>query len=490
MLMARKNRKNRSGKVQDAAARQLRSLTERPPRPADSYAEHMRYAEAQGDPEDAVDRLLDADGWNAADLEAAADAAAASLAGASAEADAREDAPTFGDFYCTCSAGHGDPDEHADTCDLWESDDFAYGIARWDPDVWQLTEAPLDYLGPLEVITGNRNYTADELSAIDRGDDAAQGAAAAAVTPLDGYDGTPGYWDSEAKKWNPGTGEYAPGGPAAGVYYTGGKGGALTDSRRGTATSAFSSDWAWKPLCRHASTPFVLPSGVTMYATSEYDAWHKANAARPVPDVSVYMTNGYEPKRMSYYLPWTDYGLPETPDEDVLDAAAILLAAAYQGKRAETGCMGGHGRTGSLLAIVVLLDDYESGRPVRSGPEAVAYVREHHCDQAVEGKRQADYIAWFRGYMLHALPAQAALPGMPAPERAPAPGPRPTFAAAATTTTAGNGYTVTTHTAAKSSGVLNSAPKLPTGKGTPEAGPLAGTLTKPKAAVAAGQEAR
>jgi len=56
----------------------------------------------------------------------------------------------------------------------------------------------------------------------------------------------------------------------------------------------------------------------------------------------------------------------------------------------EIACAGGHGRTGTALACLAILD----GIP---GAEAVAFVREHYDPHAVETPAQRRYVARWRG---------------------------------------------------------------------------------------------
>jgi protein-tyrosine phosphatase len=55
-------------------------------------------------------------------------------------------------------------------------------------------------------------------------------------------------------------------------------------------------------------------------------------------------------------------------------------------ERVEIACAGGHGRTGTALACLAILD----GVP---GTEAVAFVREHYYSHAVETPGQRRYVS-------------------------------------------------------------------------------------------------
>ncbi|MBE0636646.1 phosphatase, partial [Candidatus Bipolaricaulota bacterium] len=62
--------------------------------------------------------------------------------------------------------------------------------------------------------------------------------------------------------------------------------------------------------------------------------------------------------------------------------------------RLEIGCIGGLGRTGTVLACLAIL----AGVPTT---EAVAWVRDHYDARAVETTDQEGWIVWF-GEMLQA----------------------------------------------------------------------------------------
>jgi len=51
----------------------------------------------------------------------------------------------------------------------------------------------------------------------------------------------------------------------------------------------------------------------------------------------------------------------------------------------EIGCLGGHGRTGTALACLAVLAGH-------SPADAVAWVRTHYCDHAVETDDQAAFV--------------------------------------------------------------------------------------------------
>jgi protein-tyrosine phosphatase len=108
----------------------------------------------------------------------------------------------------------------------------------------------------------------------------------------------------------------------------------------------------------------------------------------PSPDFGLYLL-GHEPPAVAWetcWLRWPDFGLPADPA-----AAEAALRGAWEragAERVEIACHGGHGRTGTALACLAVLD----GVP---GREAVRYVRAHYAARAVETPGQRRFVARF-----------------------------------------------------------------------------------------------
>lgn len=108
----------------------------------------------------------------------------------------------------------------------------------------------------------------------------------------------------------------------------------------------------------------------------------------PVPTFGVYLL-GKQPPDMpweSRWLRWPDFGLPS--DRSL---AKEIFAEAWDRasrERVEIACGGGHGRTGTALACLVILDGLPAG-------QAVAFVRRHYDPHAVETLWQRRYVARF-----------------------------------------------------------------------------------------------
>lgn len=90
----------------------------------------------------------------------------------------------------------------------------------------------------------------------------------------------------------------------------------------------------------------------------------------------------------SRWLRWPDFGLPA--DATAFGAALTEAWARSESGRVEFACAGGLGRTGTALACLAILD----GVPRR---EAVAFVRAHYQQRAVETPWQRRFVSNWRG---------------------------------------------------------------------------------------------
>jgi protein-tyrosine phosphatase len=108
----------------------------------------------------------------------------------------------------------------------------------------------------------------------------------------------------------------------------------------------------------------------------------------PMPTFALYLL-GEEPPAVEWearWLRWPDFGLPA--DTDAARAAFEEALTRAESERVEVACAGGHGRTGTALACLAILD----GVP---GKEAVRYIRTHYSRRAVETPWQRRFVAKF-----------------------------------------------------------------------------------------------
>jgi hypothetical protein len=114
---------------------------------------------------------------------------------------------------------------------------------------------------------------------------------------------------------------------------------------------------------------------------------------RPLPDgllpeFAVYLL-GRQPDPVQWparWVVWPDFRLPR----DKVDAAEAFAEAwrRSEHERVEVACHGGHGRTGTALACIAVLD----GVPASA---AVAFVRQHYDSHAVETPWQSRFVRHF-----------------------------------------------------------------------------------------------
>jgi protein-tyrosine phosphatase len=117
--------------------------------------------------------------------------------------------------------------------------------------------------------------------------------------------------------------------------------------------------------------------------------------SRPLPDgalpeFGLYLL-GREPEPVGWdscWVRWPDFRLPRD-DRDATDALRLAWLRAEH-ERVEVACAGGHGRTGTALACIAVLDGVPAG-------EAVAFVRANYDRHAVETPAQRRYVQALSG---------------------------------------------------------------------------------------------
>ena len=120
-----------------------------------------------------------------------------------------------------------------------------------------------------------------------------------------------------------------------------------------------------------------------MFASAS--AFHWIDPQAPAADVGLWLDESWSPH--GEVIEWPDGGVPR---DEAAAAEAIRRAfrEARAGKRVEVGCIAAHGRTGTALACMAVL----AGVPAA---DAVAWVREHYCEKAVEPPFQEPWVLWF-----------------------------------------------------------------------------------------------
>ncbi len=165
--------------------------------------------------------------------------------------------------------------------------------------------------------------------------------------------------------------------------------------------------------CQHWQDPITVGPHEVWVSGSSYRGTRKGESAdlsvyldlgwvKDIPgDVSTLGTNlGGSPERDILVIKWPDFGVISLEKFQWL--VEIISDALLDNKTVEIGCIGGHGRTGTLLAGVI--SDVEGV----SARTAIQAVRDRHCSHAVETKAQQTLIFDALGETPNLLPAPPA----------------------------------------------------------------------------------
>jgi hypothetical protein len=126
-----------------------------------------------------------------------------------------------------------------------------------------------------------------------------------------------------------------------------------------------------------------FPDGTRVRASSISDR----SVNDPERAFGLYLDPRWDPRWPATVVDWEDFGLPENPElaaQQIVDA----FGRAQRGQLVEVGCLGGSGRTGTVLACMAVL----AGVPAA---EAVAWVRANYRPGAVETINQENWVRWF-----------------------------------------------------------------------------------------------
>lgn len=127
----------------------------------------------------------------------------------------------------------------------------------------------------------------------------------------------------------------------------------------------------------------ILPDGTGVLATSIADR-RRDNPGR---DFGLYLDPAWKPDWPATIIEWPDFGLPASPADAALEIASAFDRARL-GERLEVGCLGGLGRTGTVLACFAVL----CGLGAES---AIDWVRTRYDRRAIETAEQEQWVSWF-----------------------------------------------------------------------------------------------
>jgi hypothetical protein len=146
--------------------------------------------------------------------------------------------------------------------------------------------------------------------------------------------------------------------------------------------------------CAHSHPALVIPladgTSVTIYGGAAGSPVHKdcdiyveldaysAGVLRPFP------WEEQDGGKLVIKYPVTDMQAPKDP-AGFKKMVKWIVEQLLVGKKVHIGCIGGHGRTGTLLAAIV--------KELTGNVDAISFVRQHYCKKAVESDSQSQFLA-------------------------------------------------------------------------------------------------
>ena len=160
--------------------------------------------------------------------------------------------------------------------------------------------------------------------------------------------------------------------------------------------------------CLHIYQPipvgnhFVYASGTKYVTAKDYialdlsvyldvDSWSRIRGIAPIPSEIALskIPIGYDNDGQFIYVRWPDF---DAIGQDRLNRLVnLIIRAMKRGLTVEVGCIGAHGRTGSLIAATI-------ARVEGLGAlDAIRETRSRYCVKAVETKAQENMLYTFCG---------------------------------------------------------------------------------------------
>ena len=107
----------------------------------------------------------------------------------------------------------------------------------------------------------------------------------------------------------------------------------------------------------------------------------------PYRDFGLYLDARWAPTWPAAVLDWPDFGLP-TNESDAVTHMRDAFQRTQNGQHVEVGCLGGLGRTGTVLACMAILAGERS-------EEAVKWMRTNFDVRAIETSKQEAWVMTF-----------------------------------------------------------------------------------------------
>jgi len=143
--------------------------------------------------------------------------------------------------------------------------------------------------------------------------------------------------------------------------------------------------------CQHDGTPLYFPNEMALYPAAL-----NCDEYQVKPDFGLYADFAWRPTWRNEFINWPDFRIPVDLDLAVQQIWETCERANC-GEVVEVGCIGGHGRTGTILGCAVT---YSVGLSC-STEQATEWVRTNYCDRAIETALQQWFISYFRSQIFN-----------------------------------------------------------------------------------------
>lgn len=146
--------------------------------------------------------------------------------------------------------------------------------------------------------------------------------------------------------------------------------------------------YAWGMCGRHYGAEVDM-NGLIVHASS---SWNDRKRNEFVPDWGLYADWCWKPSWRAEHIDWPDMSIPRNK---IMAFEQILVAVEkiQQGLKVEVGCIGGHGRTGTILAVMGVIMGM-------TADDAIDHVRDTYCTSAIETHSQEWYVEWVEAQLL------------------------------------------------------------------------------------------
>jgi hypothetical protein len=147
-------------------------------------------------------------------------------------------------------------------------------------------------------------------------------------------------------------------------------------------------------IYRHWQNPIRVGDYLVLVSSREgYE--DNRETGGPDPDFGVYLDEGWGNIEIGYphqlYF-WPNRGAIELPK--FASIIETIIDEMKEGQTVDIGCMEGHGRTGTVLAgLIMKLENL-------SASAAITAVQERHCPDAIEADTQKQLLAEFGDTLL------------------------------------------------------------------------------------------